>query len=156
MARPAHRQDAAVDRRRLHVDLDHVEALAHDWLYVVIEAPTGVVYELQYAGTLCRRAGIEGHLVPTESTVGHAALIDLFVDRLGGVGTPMDAVPQHLDALRAAVEHIVLPVGTSSDGLGPTLSRIGVDETRLAEATEAHVPVTTEFGPGVLVWSNSD
>ncbi|MGW9211251.1 hypothetical protein ACWGR4_30260 [Embleya sp. NPDC055664] len=22
--------------------------------------------------------------------------------------------------------------------------------------SEAHVPVTTEFGPGILVWSNSD
>ncbi|MGW9275026.1 DUF6210 family protein [Embleya sp. NPDC055610] len=26
----------------------------------------------------------------------------------------------------------------------------------MEEMSEAHVPVTTEFGPGILVWSNSD
>ncbi|GCE02272.1 DUF6210 family protein [Embleya hyalina] len=31
--------------------------------------------------------------------------------------------------------------------------RVYVD---LNQVTEAHIPVTTEFGPGILVWSNSD
>ncbi|MEU8134982.1 DUF6210 family protein [Streptodolium elevatio] len=141
---------------RLYVDLDHVEALEHDWLYVVLEAPTGVVYEIQHAGLACLHAQIEGHLIPTESTLGYPALIDLFVTRLQGTWASMDRLPEHLDALRAAVAHIAIPVGTSPGDFSQMLSPIAVDETRLAEATEAHIPVTTEFGPGILVWSNSD
>ncbi|WP_331772951.1 DUF6210 family protein [Embleya sp. NBC_00888] len=33
---------------------------------------------------------------------------------------------------------------------------VHVDESRLSEASEAWIPVTTEFGDGILVWPDSD
>jgi hypothetical protein len=36
------------------------------------------------------------------------------------------------------------------------LDRFALDESRLAEADEAWVPVFTPDGPGVLTWENSD
>ncbi|MYS82082.1 hypothetical protein GTZ85_18175 [Streptomyces sp. SID5474] len=95
--------------------------------------------------------------MPVESLDGYAALIDLFVNRLHSAPVAMASIPEHLPALRAAVAMIRIPASSgSSRTLDYDLSPIVVDETRLEEMTEAHVPVTTEFGPGILVWSNSD
>ncbi|WP_406300860.1 DUF6210 family protein [Embleya sp. NBC_00888] len=33
---------------------------------------------------------------------------------------------------------------------------VHVDESRLSEATQAWIPVTTEFEDGILVWPHSD
>ncbi|WP_331768938.1 DUF6210 family protein (plasmid) [Embleya sp. NBC_00888] len=143
--------------RRMYVDLDQVEDLDHDWLHVVLEGPSGVVYEIQHGGHSCCQGAIEGYLVPVESPDGYAALIDLFVNRLHSAPVAMASIPEHLPALRAAVAMIRIPASSrSSRTLDHDLSPIVVDETRLEEMTEAHVPVTTEFGPGILVWSNSD
>ncbi|OPC76442.1 hypothetical protein B4N89_47170 [Embleya scabrispora] len=143
--------------RRVYVDLGQVEDLDHDWLHVVLEGPSGVVYQLQHGGHSCCQGAIEGYLVPVESPEGYAALIDLFVHRLRSAPVAMASIPEHLPALRAAVALIRIPAtGEPSPPYGDDLTRIVVDESRLEEMTEAHVPVTTEFGPGILVWSNSD
>lgn len=156
-ARGAALQDAVMVNRRVYVDLDRVEELDHDWLHVVLEGPSGVVYRIQHGGHSCCQGAIEGYLVPVESLDGYAALIDLFVNRLHSAPVAMASIPEHLPALRAAVAMIRIPASSERlPPLGDDLSAIVVDETRLEEATEAHIPVTTEFGPGILVWSNSD
>ncbi|WP_422100041.1 DUF6210 family protein [Thermomonospora catenispora] len=37
---------------------------AEGWLYVVVEAPTGVVYHQQYGGSACRQGRVEGVFRP--------------------------------------------------------------------------------------------
>ncbi|MEU6356441.1 DUF6210 family protein [Streptomyces sp. NPDC047072] len=46
--------------------------------------------------------------------------------------------------------------GAGSRGLTWPPSLLDLDESRLAEADEAWVPVLTPDGPGVLTWENSD
>ncbi|MFI1379614.1 DUF6210 family protein [Embleya sp. NPDC020886] len=153
-------QDAGMERRRrMHVDLDHLDRLDYDWLFVVLEAPSGMVYEIQTCGTSCVQSRVEGHLIPIEAPDAYAALIDLFVREFSGSGGPrMWAwTPAHLDSLRAAISTIRFPADyDSAPVMGYPGTPIHVDESRLSEATEAWIPVTTELGTGILVWSNSD
>ncbi|MGW1995230.1 DUF6210 family protein [Embleya sp. NPDC001921] len=145
-------------RRVLRVDLGYFDLLEHDWLFVVLEAPTGTVYHLQTCGTSCVQSEVEGHLVPLQAPDSYAALNDLFVREFAGTGGPRTWTPVHLSALRAAVAPIRLPLGTAPTffDLGYPGTPVHVDESRLSEATEAWIPVTTEFGNGILVWPNSD
>ncbi|MFI1585050.1 DUF6210 family protein [Embleya sp. NPDC020630] len=91
------------------------------------------------------------------SGVARGSEWDLFVNRLRSAPVAMASIPGHLPALRAAVAMIRIPATSEpSPPLRRRPDRIVVDESRMEEMSEAHVPVTTEFGPGILVWSNSD
>ncbi|MGC0415533.1 DUF6210 family protein [Embleya sp. AB8] len=134
--------------RRVYVDPDRVEDLDHGWFHVVLERLSGVVHEIRHGGHSCCPGAIEGCLVPVESRDGYAAPIDLFVNRLHGARVAMASIAERLPALRAAVAMIRFPASSeSSPPLGDDPGPIVVDETRPEETTEAHVPVTTEFGP---------
>ncbi|MGC0420009.1 DUF6210 family protein [Embleya sp. AB8] len=144
-------------RRRMHVDLDHLDRLDYDWLFVVLEAPSGMVYEIQTCGTACMQSRVEGHLIPIEAPDAYAALIDLFVREFSGCGGPRTWTSDHLGSLRAAISTIKFPADfDSAPVMGYPGTPIHVDESRLSEVTEAWIPVTTELGTGILVWSNSD
>lgn len=154
-------------RPKLHVDLDHVDRLDVDWLHVVLEQPTGVVYHIQCGGHSCKQETVEGSLVPVEEPEAYELLQDLFVRDGQSAPVALDCFgPAEIARLRAAVESVRLPVddrcptttGTvhGSDSLWVRTHPIGLDESRLAEGYEAFVPVTTPFGRGFLVWSNSD
>lgn len=141
--------------RKLHVDLDELDLLEHDWLFVVLHAPSGVVYHLQHGGTACLQGAAEGHLVPVQAPDTYAALIDLFVRELHGVGGVRDwRTSVHTDRLRAAVETVHLPVEEDVGALQewPFGSTLRLDDNCLDEATEAWIPVDTPHGPGTLVW----
>ncbi|WTU50886.1 DUF6210 family protein [Streptomyces sp. NBC_00057] len=69
-----------------HVFLDP-DGAAADWLYVVVTAPTGVVYQQQYGGTACRQGEAEGVLVPVRSPDELGALRQLFEQYFRGAGT---------------------------------------------------------------------
>jgi Family of unknown function (DUF6210) len=60
----AQRETAAMPTR-WYVSLDP-EGMAGGtgWLYVVVRAQTGVIYQQQYGGTACRQGQAEGFLVP--------------------------------------------------------------------------------------------
>lgn len=152
---------------KLHVDLDEVDSLEFDWLYVVLERPTGVVYHIQCGGLSCRQDAAEGILVPVHAPDSYALLQDLFVRDLCSAPIPASGLGEkELERLRTAVEAIRIPMDSRWPELSePTDSRdidwpqtypIQVDETRLSEGYEAFLPVATPFGRGVLVWSNSD
>ncbi|MGW3119964.1 DUF6210 family protein [Streptomyces sp. NPDC001107] len=81
-------------------------------------------------------------------------LKDIFAGELQGAGAQgLTWPPALLERLRGAVALHVY--GSSNrDDLYP--APLVLDESRLAEADEAWVPVLTPDGPGVLVWENSD
>ncbi len=114
--------------KRWYVSLDP-DAMAGGtgWLYVVVRAETGVIYQQQYGGTACRQGQVEGFLVPVFGPKGLSLLRELFEGHFGGAGT--------------------WRYRWQADEL---------DEQHLSEADEAWIPVRTPDGPGILVWFNSD
>jgi hypothetical protein len=124
------------------------------WVFVIVAAPTEVVYQAQGGGHRCIPYAQEGHLSPVLGRGLDEELKAIFVDELKGWGARrLDWPTDLLDRLRAAVAFHVYGSANRED-LFPTA--LVLDESRLAEVDEAWVPVVTPDGPGVLVWENSD
>jgi hypothetical protein len=142
--------------RRWYVDLDpDGMAGGAGWLYVVVRAETGVIYQQQYGGTACRQGQIEGFLVPVFGPKGLCQLRELFEEHFRGAGTwSYRWQAGEAERLHAAVRGIGY---WASGELGATSPcPLQLDEQHLNEADEAWVPVRTPDGPGILVWPNSD
>ncbi|KJS55509.1 hypothetical protein VM98_12890 [Streptomyces rubellomurinus subsp. indigoferus] len=133
---------------RRFVSLDPDGMAESGWLYVVVEAPTGVVHRHQYGGTACRQGRVEGFLVPVCGPGATAGLRGLFEG--GGEPCGADARDRRLRALVAGI------VYWACDGRAEEPHALRVDEGRAREIDEGWVPVVTPDGPGVLVWPNSD
>lgn len=117
-----------------------------DYVYLIVEAKTGVEYAEQVSGHYCMAKSCEGFLVPIASD---SALLADFFKRFGGVG-PMaieDWSAQDINELTKIVSQFRTWVD---------MKPIQLDHTRLSETTEAWVRVITPYGSGVLVFPNSD
>ncbi|MFE7398808.1 DUF6210 family protein [Streptomyces sp. NPDC057557] len=143
---------AAVSSRRF-VTLDQ-DGTADGWLHVVVEASTGIVYQQQYGGHMCRQGRTEGFLVPVFGPDALDALRQLFEEDFAGAGTWNYSWP---DGKRARLRGIIEGIPYwASDGHTEDLHTLRLDESRIRDADEAWVPVITPDGPGVLLWANSD
>lgn len=122
------------------------------WLAVVIEHPTGVIYENQIGGMTNYQGRVEGFLVPVFNDEALAELQSVFEDELRGGGTRLMVWDPALWArLRAAVDSVTY---WPCDAGQPV--NLAIDEERAGEVNEAWIPVLTPDGRGVLVWNNSD
>ncbi|GAA4618880.1 hypothetical protein GCM10023195_85140 [Actinoallomurus liliacearum] len=138
-------------RRFVFLDPDGMD---DGWLYVVVEAPTGVFYQQQYGGTACRQGQLEGYLVPVFGPDALDALGELFVRHFRGAGTWNHRWSgDEVATLRPIVAGITF---WACDGVNDHPHDLRLDDARIAEADEAWIPVRTPDGPGVLMWSNSD
>ncbi|HEX5541004.1 MAG TPA: DUF6210 family protein [Micromonospora sp.] len=138
-------------RRFVFLDPD---GMAGGWLYVIVEAQTGVFYQQQYGGTACRQGQVEGFLVPIAGADALDVLRQLFEKDFRGAGTRNYPWPdEERDKLRQIIEGIYY---WACDGHSEEPNALRLDESRIREADEAWVPVITPDGPGVLVWFNSD
>jgi hypothetical protein len=138
-------------RRFVFLDPD---GTAGEWLFVVVQAQTGVVYQQQYGGTACRQGEVEGFLVPVAAAEALHALRCLFEKDFRGAGTWNYRWPdEELAKLREIVAGISYRL---SDGHSEQPHSLRLDESRIHEADEAWIPVITPDGPGILMWSNSD
>ncbi|MGW4233449.1 DUF6210 family protein [Streptomyces sp. NPDC004980] len=139
---------------RRHVFLDLAET-GSGWVFVVVAAPTGVVYQTQGGGTGCIPYEQEGYLLPLYGTGLDDGLNELFVGDLEGGGSRRFDRPQDLlDRLRQEVAALHVYGSANRDETWP--APLALDESRLAETDEAWVPVLTPDGPGFLAWQNSD
>lgn len=123
-----------------------------DWLYVVIEHRTGVVYRQQYGGTACCQGEIEGYLVPVHAPESLQSLRDVFEVELKGAGAGRPSFRWRDDLLEqviSAVEAI-----TFWPNLDQEAEQLSLDEVR--EIDEGWIRVLTSCGTGVLIWKNSD
>ncbi|HEX5594727.1 MAG TPA: DUF6210 family protein [Micromonosporaceae bacterium] len=128
--------------------------MAGGWLYVVVEARTGVFYQQQYGGTACRQGQMEGFLVPLAGADALDELRQLFEKDFRGAGTWNYSWPdEERDQLRQIIGGISY---WACDGHSEAPHPLRLDESRISEADEAWVPVISPDGPGVLVWFNSD
>ncbi len=137
---------------------------------VIVEAPTGVVYKQQCGGTHCYHHSIEGYFVPVSR-------LELGDDRVSDDRFALDtnrlkevfhhAVPGDDDAcvFGQAIEDlppdrlarlIALVALLGYHGADYDRCAITLDRSRLALGCEAWVPVVTPDGPGLLVWNNCD
>ncbi|MFE2825499.1 DUF6210 family protein [Streptomyces sp. NPDC059271] len=139
-------------KRRVFLDIDETGS---GWLFVVVAAPTGVIYQTQGGGYGCVAYEQEGYLLPFYVPGADAGLNDLFVGALKSCGSRrLDWPPNLLDRLRQEVADLHIWGSANQDDVSPT--PLALDESRLAETDEAWVPVLTPDGPGILVWQNSD
>ena len=140
-------------RSRRFVFLDP-DGTAGDWLYVVVEAPTGVCYQHQYGGNVNREGTVEGYLVPVNAPEALADARMLFNREFRGSGTREHAwTAEQLDQLRSIVARVRLWHGDDQEAWPHNLV---LDENQITEVDEAWIPVITPDGHGVLVWNNSD
>ncbi|MBB1254060.1 DUF6210 family protein [Streptomyces alkaliterrae] len=138
-------------RRYVYLDPDGMDG---EWLHVIVEAPTGVVYQQQYGGTACRQGRLEGFLVPLTGADALDALRELFEEHFRGAGTRNHSwSAEEQERLRLIVEDVPYWFCDGRDEEPRTLS---LDQGRMHGTDEAWIPVTTPDGPGVLVWLNSD
>ncbi|MFD6491397.1 DUF6210 family protein [Streptomyces sp. NPDC060188] len=138
--------------RRVFLDID---ATGSGWMFVVVAARTGVIYQTQGGGYGCIPYEQEGYLLPFYVPGADAGLHDLFVGALKGCGSRrLDWPRSLLDRLRGEVADLHIWGAANQDDVHP--APLVLDESRLAETDEAWVPVLTPDGPGYLVWQNSD
>lgn len=124
------------------------------WIHLVVEARTGVVYQQQYGGTAWRQGQVEGFLVPMADEDALDALRELFEKDFRGAGTRNRAWSE---SERSRLRRIIGGITYwACDGHSEEPHALQLDESRIREADEAWIPVTTPDGPGMLVWCNSD
>lgn len=143
-----------------------VDGPAEGWLYVVVRAPTRVIYKHQYGGVMCRHGEVQGYLVPVFGDQALAELREFFEGTLGALGTTTHDRPEvthdwsqdQLDLLRRAVAQIFWGADDDPDPPWKLAEDVPLvlDEGRAEQVDEAWLPVLTPAGPGVLWWSNSD
>ena len=129
-------------------------------MLVVVVLPTGVTYAHQRAGLRTEIREVEGFVIPVGGPEAAAPLLTFFrtrfqgnpPSRMSGVApTWTEADVQELDAL---VRNIPL-WKTMRDG-GSKRALLKLDISKLSDATEAWIPVQTAYGPGILLFKNSD
>ncbi|GLZ11545.1 hypothetical protein Acsp04_17800 [Actinomadura sp. NBRC 104425] len=120
------------------------DGMADGWLYVVVEAPTGVIYQQQYGGTACRQGQVEGYLVPVFGPDALDSLRTLFERHFRGAGAwHRSWSAQERDRFRDGVEGITF---WACDGHTEEPHALKLDENRMADTDEAWVPVLTPDG----------
>ena len=150
------------ERQFVYIDPDGTFG---DWIAVVIESQTGVVYGTQCGGTACDQRYIEGFLIPCGGLrfntndllkVTSKMLTSPFHDSKGCLWnrwneTVSEAV---LAEIGENVRQVTIWHHTNADDC--TRDHLELDLDRVYEIREAWIPVTTKFGRGVLLWNNCD
>ncbi len=154
---------AAIPQRRVFIDPDGT--FKPQWLVVVIEAATGVIYSQQCCGNVCDQREVEGYLVPLGGLKADPGkgLVDpdeftaVFHERDGCVwGSSYGSLPAaRLERLRELVREVPFWICKEGEHIDQR-SFLELDERHLDDITEAWVPVLTAAGRGVLMWANCD
>lgn len=155
-------------KRVVFLDPDGTLAARSDWLVVIVEAPTSVVYESQSSGTAVTLERAEGYLVPLSCTavdptgpdVTSAELSGPFHDDRGACrwhvamdGTELSK--ERLDRLSEAVARVAF--WFRGDDGEDRRAPLRLDAARLDEVREAWVPVLLpDGGRAILAWPNCD
>ncbi len=122
--------------------------------FVVVRHPTGITYGHQCAGVLTDCRSVEGFLIPVGGPELSASLSSWFVTRWRGNGNAIDWTIDLLESLAELVSTI--PCWQTVDDGEDQREFLQLDKDRIAECVEAWVPVLTPYGPGVLLFENSD
>jgi hypothetical protein len=83
--------DADDDRRHVFLDPDGTGS-DQGWVYVIVAAPTGVVYQVQGGGVGCVAYAQEGYLITVFGQHLDEELREIFIGELNGQGAPTTAM----------------------------------------------------------------
>jgi hypothetical protein len=123
-------------------------------LCVIILSPTGVEYAHQCGGLGCDLRKAEGFLIPLGDV--SSSLIAFFDEnwRGGTLGPESVWTDPQVRRLAELVGEVFCwkTIEHGNDERQPLI----LDNSRLTECLEAWVPVLTAYGPGILVFENSD
>ena len=126
-----------------------------EYLFIIVAASTGVVYEHQCAGYANLQRTQEGFLVQVGG-IGSADLVsDWFWKRFEGTCMNEGAWS---DLLIGELEEIVsgIPCCYRTASGREEQEFLRLDRDRIAECVEAWIPVLSPYGPAILVLNNSD
>jgi hypothetical protein len=123
-----------------------------DCLYLIVVAPTGVVYHNQCGGTGCDQKEAEGFLVPIGNQADTNKLSGWFRKHFG----ESCWCDGRLASDPALVRDLATVVAELPCFFAGKAIRLCLDEVRVHEGCEAWVPVKSPYGPGWLTFTNSD
>ncbi len=130
-------------------------------LIVIVSAETGVLYAHQCAGLFLEIRTIEKFAVPLGDSNAAQKLKNFFSKFEDSVPPMNNSKNQEfwkaedLNELQILVEEIQF-WKTSRDLQNDKKAFLELDFEKLADLTEAWIPVKMVYGPGVLVFANSD
>lgn len=128
-------------------------------LLVVVAAKTGVVYAHQGGGFNAEIRELEGFIVPVGDYRLATKLSKFFWQEFKGQ-LPVKNNTSWKEATVQKLATLVQEIPfwqTCKDGFGEDKrALLELDTEKLGDLTEAWVPVKTVYGPGVLVFKNSD
>jgi hypothetical protein len=137
---------------KVMIDADGSSA---DYLFIIVAAPTGVIYQHQCGGTACDQRSQEGFLVQVGEKESPDVIYDWFWERFHGTGANPTA---WADVLVDELERLVAGVSCWHTDAQDRDSRefLKLDRMRMDECVEAWIPVLSPYGPAILVLNNSD
>ncbi len=144
------------DSQFVYIDSD---GTLGDWIAIVIENKTGIIYGTQCHGVLCEQRYVEGFLIPCGGL--------LFNSDDGFITPALLTLPFHSGgcmynkSFQSEVSEIAnivqrIPIWHYNNINDCTRDQLELDLDRIYEICEAWIPVKTKFGRGVLLWNNCD
>ncbi|HVH64497.1 MAG TPA: DUF6210 family protein [Candidatus Acidoferrum sp.] len=124
---------------------------------IIVDSPTGILYEVQTGGHATAQRRAEGYLVPVGDAVAAGPLLEFFAKQFNGNPPPLGGnkwTAGHLDALAEIIGQVAY-WSKRPDG-SDQRSHLQLDRNRLTELTEGWIPVRLLDGRGVLIFKNSD
>lgn len=124
-------------------------------LLLVVETSQGVRYEHEVAGHACEERVVQGFVIPLGPTSAADPLIDFFARTFRG-NPPPGGWPAWAQDQRDFCADLVSKVQVWDEREADKWVPLAVDSSRGSEVTEGWIPVLTSYGPGVLLFRNSD
>lgn len=144
----------AMIRKVVAIDPDGTQ----DWgLFVILDARTSTMYEVQCGGPSTLQRSAEGLLVPVGDAIAARPLREFFADAFRGNPPPAGGSEwseAQLDEVAGIVGRV--PYWSRRDDGSDRRSMLKLNRERVSEMTEAWIPVETSDGAGILIFKNSD
>jgi hypothetical protein len=138
-----------------HVFLDP-DGTSPRGLLLLVEAPTGVIYEQQCGGHANELMSLEGFLIPLGAQAGADTMYEWFQKTFRGQchkgGNHWNA--EHTQQLQALIGRI--PCWYHNKQRKDERHFLQLDMARLGDCLEAWIPVISPYGHGILTLKNSD
>lgn len=124
-------------------------------LLLLVETSHGIRYEHQVAGYACEQRVARGFLIPLGPPASADPLVEFFERSFRG-NPPLSGWSAWAQDQRDACAHLVSKVQVWDERVADKWVPLAVDYSRGDEVTEGWIPVLTPYGPGVLLFRNSD
>ena len=141
-------------KEKIYVFIDP-DGTHRNYLYVIVNSPTGIIYSSQCEGLSTTEKSIEGFIVPLDEEKYSSRFIEFFTKYNGNPPNNIDTKWEEGDLETLSLIISDIPIWQSDmDSSSRTFLKMDFD--RINDLTEAWVPVKTPYGDGILIFKNSD